>query len=214
LLKSAFGHYYSAIHEADLPGKQQLLFLANALIGLHEQTRLQPEIVEALNTPVVDPLELQRDILKELGVFGSWWDHMQKMAVLIFRGPTPLDLAFQRLTERARKLAHIVITDHLLTIGLANGTILRLGSDLNAPFPASLQHITNADALELLSRIDPTPDSTHWAGAIDWADLPDRMHFIVDFFRCYHEDDTLFSAPFDSAQVGALKNGTLPEGRL
>src|SRR3712207_6973910 len=55
-------------------------------------------------------------------------------------------------------------------------------------FPATLREITNPDLRLLLERIDPTPDSLRETGAVDWADLPDRLHFILDLFRCYQED--------------------------
>lgn len=213
LLRSAFTHYYAAIFESDLIRKQQLLFLSNALIGLHEQTRLQPEISEALNV-VIDPKELQSEILNELGLFGSLLAKLKLMTRRFFSGPTVLDRAFERLSERAQRIARAVITEHLLTIGLADGSTLRLGRDLSVSFPSSLQSITNAEALELLKKIDPTGDSTKDAGTEDWSDLSDRMHFIVDFFRCYHEDATLFNSPFTAAQMDALTANELPKGRL
>lgn len=213
LLKSAFTHYYTAIYESDLTRKQQILFLSNALVGLHEQTRLQPEITEALNV-VIDPKELQSEILSELGGLGPLLTKLKLIVRRLLDGPTLLDRAFERLTQRAQRIARAVITEHLLTIGLADGTLLRLSRDLTVSFPASLQSITHAEAVELLRKIDPTPDSTKEAGSADWGDLSDRMHFIVDFFRCYHEDATLFNSPFTAAQLEALKANRLPEGRL
>ena len=59
-----------------------------------------------------------------------------------------------------------------------------------------------------------TTASTHDTGAVDWADLPERLHFIVDMFRCYQEWPDLFVAPFTPEQVVALKAGHLPPGRL
>jgi hypothetical protein len=83
-----------------------------------------------------------------------------------------------------------------------------------AEFPASLRQIVLPDLLTLLEKIDPTPDSTRDTGAVDWSRLPDRMHFIGDMFRCYHEQGDLFEPPFTAVQVTALKAGRLPEGRL
>jgi hypothetical protein len=50
----------------------------------------------------------------------------------------------------------------------------------------------------LLDKLDPTPNSTHETGAADWADLADRLHFILDMFRCYQEWGDLFEPPFAS----------------
>lgn len=47
-------------------------------------------------------------------------------------------------------------------------------------------------------------------GATDWADLGERMHFIADLFRCYHESKELFETAFSAEQTEALKNGKLP----
>jgi hypothetical protein len=58
-----------------------------------------------------------------------------------------------------------------------------------------------------------TLDSRSESGAVDWADLPDRVHFICDFFRCHHERADLFMAPFP-VQTRALKAGRLPECEL
>jgi len=114
----------------------------------------------------------------------------------------------------ARQQARLIITEHMMTIGLSRGRRLRLGDDLSAEFPASLKQLTNPDLRALLERVDPTPDSPRETGAVDWADLPERLHFIVDLFRCYHESRDLFERPFTLDQVAALKAGRLPGGRL
>jgi hypothetical protein len=54
-LRQAFRRYYQAHFEADVRTKAELLLLANLEIGFHAQTRLQPEIAESLNAPIVDP---------------------------------------------------------------------------------------------------------------------------------------------------------------
>jgi len=66
----------------------------------------------------------------------------------------------------------------------------------------------------LLEQIDPTPDNLHGSGAVDWANLPDRLHFIADLFRCYQESPDLFEPPFTPDQVAVLKAGGLPGGDL
>lgn len=101
-----------------------------------------------------------------------------------------------------------------MTLSFPPDVRLRLGHDLTAAFPDSLKVIENADLLAMLKQIDPTPDSPRDSGAVDWADLPDRLHFIVDLFRCYHESANLLEAPFSSDQTMALKAGTVPAGQL
>jgi hypothetical protein len=54
-----------------------------------------------------------------------------------------------------------------------------------ANLPASLEKIINPELQTLLARLDPTPDSLKNTGVVDWADLPERLHYIIDLFRCY-----------------------------
>ena len=42
------------------------MLLANLTIGWHEQTRLQPEITDALDAPFEEPVKLRRDLLRDL----------------------------------------------------------------------------------------------------------------------------------------------------
>ena len=53
-LRQAFARYYQALFEPVPKARAELLLLANVEIGYHEQTRLQPEILEALDAPVPD----------------------------------------------------------------------------------------------------------------------------------------------------------------
>ena len=46
-LRRAFSHYQQQAHEADPRTRAGLVLLANLCIGLHEQTRLQPEIARS-----------------------------------------------------------------------------------------------------------------------------------------------------------------------
>ena len=54
-LRQAFTHYHRALATDNAKTGAELLLLANLEIGFHEQTRLQPEIVEAMNAPIYDP---------------------------------------------------------------------------------------------------------------------------------------------------------------
>lgn len=94
------------------------------------------------------------------------------------------------------------------------GETARLGQDLRHRFPAVLRKIDDADLREILARIDPTPDSHAGSGAADWADFPERMHFLADLFRAFMAEPRLFSPPFAPHQVTALKAGRRPLGRL
>ncbi len=213
-LRQAFGHYYEALFELDAKRRVELLLLANLEIGFHEQTRLQPEIAESLAAAFVDREALRRRLLAANFPWRGWLVRLRLFATRLFRGPTPLDLALDAFLDVARQQARLVITEHMMTIGLPGGVQLRLGDDLPVPFPPSLRHIAHPELRALLARLDPTPDSTAGAGAADWADLGERLHFIADMFRCYAEAAELFDAPFTAEQVVALESGQLPGGGL
>jgi hypothetical protein len=212
-LRQAFTRYYQVFFESDARARVELLLLANLEIGFHEQTRLQPEIAEALDAAFVDPKQFTRRLLKAIFPYRGWLARLRLFLTRLFTGPTPFDAAVNALLAEARQLAHLFITAHMMTIDLA-GLRLRLGDDLSAEFPASLRQIVNPDLCALLAQIEPTPDSLHGSGAADWADLPERLHFIADMFRCYEETPALFDPPFTPEQVAALKAGQLPDGRL
>lgn len=65
-LRTAFTRYYQAFFESVPVTRAQLLLLANIEIGFHEQTRLQPEIAEAMNAALIDPREFRRRLIKAL----------------------------------------------------------------------------------------------------------------------------------------------------
>lgn len=213
-LRRAFGRYYQSFFEADPKSRAELLLLANIEIGFHEQTRLQPEIAEALDALVPDPEEFKRRLAGNLFPARGWFARARQFFTRPFGGAKPLDDASDVLVAAARHHARLVITEHLMTLGLPPGVRLRLGRDLRAEFPALLREITNADLRALLKRLDPTPDSVRETGTVDWADLPDRLHYIVDLFRCHQDSRDLLEPPFTPEQVTELTSGRLPRGRL
>jgi len=213
-LRQAFRHYFQSFFEHDLKARSELLLLANIEIGYHEQTRLQPEIAEALDAAVVDPKQLTWRLIQVIFPYGGWLAHVRLILTRLLGGPAPFDSAISTLITAVRGHVHQIITEHMMTIALPRGIRLRLGDDLGAEFPASLKLITNPDLQTLLAQVDPTRDSTRESGAVDWADLSDRIHFIADMFRGYQECPDLLEPPFDPDQVVALKAGHLPSGRL
>lgn len=213
-LRQAFTRYYQAFFEHDAKTRAELLLLANIEIGFHEQTRLQPEIAAAMDAAFVDPRQFRRRLIKALFPRRGWLVEVRLLLLRLFDRPSPFDAALDLLLAEARRQARLIITEYVMTIGLPHGVYLRLGADVPAEFPASLRQIALPDLRALLDRIDATPDSTHGSGAVDWARLPDRLHFIADLFRCYHEARDLFEPPFTPEQVAALKSGKMPAGRL
>ncbi|MCB0019670.1 MAG: hypothetical protein KDE09_17890 [Anaerolineales bacterium] len=194
-LARAFAAYYQALFEPDPSRRAQLLFFANISIGFHEQTRLQPEILAALEAAVLEPAAFRRELLKALFPWRGWLIRFKLLLLALFRGPSPLDVALNNLLTWIKRDARLLITEHMMRIGLADGRFVRLGRDLPATFPPSLRQISLPELHTLLAEIDPTPDDLSGSGAVDWGNLPDRLHFIADFFRAYQEEPLLFAAP-------------------
>jgi hypothetical protein len=213
-LRQAFRNYYQAFFERAEKTRDELILLANLEIGFHEQTRLQPEINEALAAPITLPGDFVRKLIKALHPEWGWFNELIWLVLHLFGQVTDLDRAIDQYVAAAQRQAQFIITETLMSIELPGPIRLRLGDDLATSFPPILEHLVAPGLLDLLVRIDPTPDSTIGSGAEYWGDLPDRLHFIADMFRCYQLSETLFEAPFTQEQITAIQDGRLPEGRL
>ena len=213
-LRQAFARYYQALFETDTDVRAQLLLLANVEVGLHEQTRLQPEIQQAVEVAVPDAATVTPQLLRTIFPGNSWILRARVFWQRILGRPTPFERAVMALVDELRRRVRAAVTEHLMMLELPGDVRLRLGEDLRAPFSARLARITHPDLIALLARIDPTHDSVRDTGAADWANLADRLHFIADFFRCYHETPDLLGPPFSADQVATLRAGRVPQGRL
>lgn len=213
-LRQAFTRYYRAFFVTDTDRRAQMLLCANLEIGLHEQTRLQPEIAEALDAGFVDVNQFIRRLLAVSFPNSSWIVVFQWLVRRLLGRPTQFDQAVQAWLGDIQLLMRQAITETMMTIQLPPNLIIRLGADLTASFPESLRQLVDPDLRALFEQITPTPDDLAKSGAVDWADLPERLHFIADLFRCYQESQALFDPPFTPQQEAALKSGYIPEGQL
>jgi hypothetical protein len=212
LLKQAFGSYAAAFRETDRKVRAELVLLANLGIGWHEQRRLQPEIVEALDAAIEEPVKLRRDLMRHL-LRSRIGLALHLLVELIPGRTTATKRALDELDGQVKRIAREAITELLTTLSLPDHT-LSLGLDVPGTFPAELEKIENPDLAALLRRIDPTPDTTRGSGADDWSNLAQRIHFIADLFRVYQERPALFSEPFTAEQVVVIKAGGRPAGPL
>jgi hypothetical protein len=213
-LRRALTHLFRARFEDRPAAKAELLLLANLEIGYHEQTRLQPEITAALDAPLLDPDQLKARLLEIFLPHRGLFLRLRLFITRLFGRKSPLDHAAERLAVRLRAIAHRVITECLMTLAFPPDLVLRLGQDVPLDFPMPFRQLSNQELLALLARLDPTPDSPRESGADDWSDLADRMHFIADLFRAYHDYPHLYDVAFTPAQVLAIKAGHMPEGPL
>jgi hypothetical protein len=211
-LRQAFSSYKEALSARDPKARAQLILLANLAIGWHEQVRLQPEIKEALDAPLAEPVKLRRDVLVEsvrLRPSSAW----RILWALVPGRASALKQLLDELDRHVKRVAHEAVTALLMTLALP-GETLSLARDVPGAFPVELRTIDNRELLLLLSQVDPTPDTTRGSGARSWSDLHERVHFIADLFRVYQQRTDLHDAPFSAAQVALIKAGTRPAGDL
>ena len=183
-LKEALAHYYEATFEPNMKRKTELILLGNIKVGLHEQMRLQPNIIDALNTPLA------------LGLA-----ELPKHRLIV--------KALEKVTVLWRRLA----TQSLMTLRLPYG-VLRLGSEIpNLPnariYADMLQSLDNQE----LARIVKHFSRAH-SGFADWGNLDDRMKFIVQLFRSRQKSLELFDQPFFWEQRVEMAGNLVPGGRL
>ena len=184
LLREAFAHYREAANESNPDTRACLILFGNLKCGWHEQTRLQPEIAEAMKAPLQTTNALTSRFLPFL------------------KGPV------ERLTELIQALNCEIVTQGFMTLKLP-ATRLQLGRDIDRTIPSCFNAVERDPFLLQFSSAGHGGD-----GAEDWSDLLQRMRYISRLFRCFHEDRDLFTAPLTAGQCARLLEGRLPRGTL
>lgn len=224
-LREAVRHYYHAKFEPDAKRKAERILLANAHIGVHEQTRLQTYIRGALDAPVRTLFAgaAQLAITKRVGyrLFGA-----VDSEGLALRSQQRA--AMLRSARWASLHAHTMFrrfaTDRLLTLKLPDSSV-RLGRDLRAApghpmFPRVLERIEHPELGSLFARFAPrfwhapAHALAHGTAAEDWASLDQRMRFILELFRSRQQNQRLLEPTFTERQVSAMQGGRVPDGPL
>ncbi|MEX2264259.1 MAG: hypothetical protein WD696_20055 [Bryobacteraceae bacterium] len=208
LLRRSFRHYQQQGFETGDQLRAELIFLANIEIGLHEQTRLQPEIREAMDAPGLTAHVTGAHILAAVFPHSKrWWPLIRRPAAAVLQG---LGVSFSRF---ALKLTRLAITDSLMVLSLP-GNVLALGRHLEAAFPALLRKPEQEELRSLLARFEPAPPASDDCGAKDWSNLSQRVHYILHLFRSNHDRADLFTPPFTSEQALLFRSGVVPDGSL
>lgn len=199
LLAGAATAWYEAAFERDPKAKAEKILLGNCLVGLHEQTRVQPDIVEALEAP------LRLHLGDELGtwLFGKSPLRLLPASDWLRRTTCRAERALARATGRRLRLT---ITRRMMRLRLADRDIW-LGRAVprfqaEGAWPEALKEVRHPPLLELLQRyqVADAPDR----GAVDWSNLDERMRFIITLFRASaKETGSFFPPPELPATVGA-----------
>jgi hypothetical protein len=205
-LQQAFTAYQRQRIESDPKRRAELVALGNLLIGLHEQSRLQPEILASLNTPLTTARDL-RERLVRLFPGGAIWRAFVQL--ILAPALTPVASPIRRYAER---LSREVITECLMVLSLPDGTALRLGRAFSFPADDLLRSPDHPELVALRQRFAPTPSGD--ASVEDWSEFNQRMQFIAALFCALHRRADLFSPPFTEAQVTDFQAGRVPDGLL
>ena len=207
-LRQAFTRYERVRVEPDPKARTELAVLANLEIGFHEQTRLQPEIREALDAGYATKEDLGQRALEAL--FPSarhLWSIVRRPAA------ATVGVVASGMERAASTVAREVITDSFLVLSLP-GRVLALGAHLADEYPEALRKPVDAELRELLARFEPLAPEPDDCGAHDWSELQQRMHYIVHLFCAFHVRQELFRPPFTTEQVASLGRGVVPDGEL
>ncbi|MBV8137153.1 MAG: hypothetical protein JO121_16215 [Deltaproteobacteria bacterium] len=199
LLRQAAENYYRARFETSPGLKAQLVLLANARVGKHEQMRLQGCLEEFLGGA------LEQRIV----------EHAQQQC----RGIAPLEIAVTPIARAAGKLAKEewtkLLTDFALHLDFPGNETLHLRSDVPPPrgqplYPAELRDLSNPDALAILGEFGADLPSALGTGATDWTSLVQRMRYILVLFRSRQLESILLSEAFSPPQQSDLAAGRMP----
>jgi hypothetical protein len=199
---TAFGAYRNALFAP--PRRAAMVLQANTLAVAHEQQRLQPAIEKALGAAISDTLSrvIENDLVHHV--------------------PTPdahgvLDGLMNDLCRVLDEAWDTMLTEVIMQLVTASETF-DLRKDVpplqGQMFPADLADLSGTDAAADVAAWDKTNGTGSPSGAHDWAQLRERMNFIVNLFRSRQRDPNLFNPPFTESQVAALSQGEVPGGPL
>jgi len=202
-LKTAFTSYFAATRATSPKERAEFILYGNLLIGLHEQTRLQPFIAGALDAPF--------DMSSYEALIAAEPDWLERFVRPAF---TKLVSALRKTLENDwERLA----TRYMMTLTLPGGQVMELGRDVPVgvtPFPAVLNPLEYAKLVDLVKTYDPNLETLKDSAAKNWTLIDNRMAFIADLFRSRQQDMSLFGAPFSQAQLDVLAQGRVPPGPL
>ena len=109
-LRQGFTHFYQALFEAEPQTRAELFLLAELEIGLHEQTRLQPEIAEALDAALVDPDTFALRLIAGVFPYRGWPAYFLLVVLRRLKSRTTFEIAAEGLIAAARQQLRVLFT--------------------------------------------------------------------------------------------------------
>jgi hypothetical protein len=123
--------------------------------------------------------------------------------------PSAIGAELQKLLgpegELAKRIARAVwqriATASAMHISLPYGAQIPLGEDvcvsLNESYPDDVKTLVVPELISLVARFGGDHPKPGGLGALDWAQLDDRMRFIIELFRTTQQQDELLEQPFN-----------------
>ena len=192
MLGRALSAWYRAAHTEDPRTRSQLVLLGNARMGWHEQTRVQPDIEEALGAPLRGRLgdELTLALRRRVSGLPGF---IRRPLLGVARAMEPALLNSAALTIKQGATRHMMrYATPQEDVPLGHDLAPRAGVAL---YPPHLQKLDDPELCALLAELGSTDGDTSGRGASDWADFRQRMGFIVALFRSRQCDTSLFATP-------------------
>ncbi|MEU8318756.1 hypothetical protein AB0C33_10350 [Nonomuraea sp. NPDC048881] len=197
-------------HAATDPDERaELMFGASVALSAYEQKRAQKALELVLYRPV------------------RWLTRMswRSLRSLVTRRPYPRFPLFSARHEDQPWLTRVLeakwsslYTRHLFAVRTPLSDV-RVGRPLAPPpgvdMALAWRPIRNEKVRKLAEEFIPDDVEQATAGVTDWVSYPDRMRFIVGYFRTYQRVGALYDPPFGPELTAALEaetaRGTLPE---
>ena len=186
-VREAFRWYYRARFANTADERSEFILLGSLLLGIYEQERVQPAIVDAFALGVDGLLQPLRRTAARLPV--PWPDRCER-AVL---EPTRTWLTPRWSRLMTTRTMTITVDDEVIALGVALAP--EPGHPLNPP---TLQRIESPRLREVLHELHL--DDNRPVVARDWSNYQDRMRFIGAFFRSRQQDGNLFAKGSDKGE--------------
>jgi hypothetical protein len=190
-LRIAFACYADAVASTDPARRSHLVFAANLMAVAHEQTRLQPLIVEAVDGAFDVSVEVAATQLTPRPL--RWLGDRLRFHPL---------LALGRMMHGPWEHS---VTHFMMRFDLP-GETMHLDREITIVVDASVPDpLDDPRALEQWGR---------WGGkhaaADDWKELRTRMRYIAHLFRLRQRDRALIAAPYTADQLSLMARGEVP----
>lgn len=208
-LKDAAQLMVEAAKTGDRAARAELMFGANIALSAYEQARAQAALELVLYRPVRWLTRVSWRSLRSLVT-------RKRFARFRLYAASHADQPW--LTRKLEDLWAALYTRHLFAVRTPLSDI-KVGKPLTPPAGVDLAKvwapIQHEKVRKLAEEFITEDQEAATAGVANWVSYPDRMRFIVSYFRVYQNVDALYRVPFDQPIADGLaeemRRGLVPE---